>query len=62
MKLTKQQKHVLTIGTKVELEHHMGRKKALQIAKDHIEEMGWKYYDALLKMEKMLQKKKKVKK
>jgi hypothetical protein len=62
MKLTKKQKYVLKVGQSVEMEHHMGKSKALQIAKDHIEEMGWNYYDALLKMEKMLQKKNKVKK
>jgi len=46
----------LKIGTQIELEHHLGVKKATQIAKDHLMESE-RYYIELVKMEKKLKKK-----
>lgn len=50
----------IEIGTDIEMEHHMGRKKAKEIAMDHLSEYKG-YYSALLKMEAGLKKKKRVK-
>lgn len=45
----------LRIGTQIELEHHLGVKKATEIAKDHLRESD-QYYVELVKMEKRLKK------
>jgi hypothetical protein len=46
----KYDKKQIHMGTNVEMEHTNDRKKAKEIAKDHLEEHG-KYYTALKKME-----------
>ena len=38
----------------LELEHTKSRKKAKKIVQDHLNEFGYKYYPALLKMERKL--------
>lgn len=45
----------LKIGTKIELEHKLGIKKATEIAKDHLRESD-QYYIELVKMERRLKK------
>lgn len=47
----------LQLGTRVEMEHHLGRKMARKIAYDHIREYPC-YYPSLLKMERGLSRKK----
>lgn len=44
---------------KIEMEHTKSKKRAEKIVKDHLNEFGCKYYPALIKMEKKLNKWKK---
>lgn len=44
----------LKIGEKVELEHGLGKKMAIKIAKDHIKEFPCYYSRGLIPMEKKL--------
>ena len=46
----------LKIGSKIELEHHLGKKMASKIARDHISEFPCYYSKGLLQMEKKLSK------
>lgn len=45
----------LYVGQKIEMEHHLGKKMALKIAKDHVREDPC-YYSHLLAMEKKYKK------
>jgi len=47
---------VLEVGAKVEMEHTPYVEVAREIAMDHLMELGPKYYDALDKMEKKVEK------
>lgn len=47
-------KKELRIGKKIELEHHLGKKMAEKIAKDHLKEFSCYYTKGLLPMEKRL--------
>lgn len=46
----------LKLGKKIEMEHHLGKKMAIKIAKDHLKEDPC-YYNHLIKMEKKYNKK-----
>jgi hypothetical protein len=48
-------KRQLAIGTKIEMEHHLGKSMAKKIASDHIHEFPT-YYKELIKMERKLKK------
>lgn len=50
---------LLEKAIKIEMEHTTSREISLKIVKDHVAELGWEYYDALIKMEKTLEKSKK---
>ena len=51
----------LKIGQKIELEHHVSKKRARQIALDHVKEFPCYYTKGLLPMEARLKKLKKLK-
>jgi hypothetical protein len=58
MKLTKEEKKWLAVGTKIEMEHKLGKAAARRIALQHMSEFpGAGYYPELIKMEKKLAKK-----
>lgn len=44
----------LKIGTKIEMEHHLGLNRARKIAQDHIKEFPCYYSKGLIPMEKKL--------
>ena len=47
-------KKELAIGTEIEMEHHLGKKMAEKIAKDHLKEFSCYYTKGLLPMESKL--------